>query len=93
MTTPQTSTKACIRHGPALRKLFAGIFIANDGFTQITAEEMLASGEVDAVAFGRPFIANPDLPRRFALGAPLNDLIPKHSTWPSPRPVIPIIPC
>jgi len=71
------STKACIRHGPALRKLFEGIFIANDGFTQITAGEMLANGEADAVAFGRPFIANPDLPRRFALGAPLNDPDPK----------------
>jgi 2,4-dienoyl-CoA reductase-like NADH-dependent reductase (Old Yellow Enzyme family) len=71
------STKACIRHGPALRKLFEGIFIANDGFTQTTAEEMLTTGEADAVAFGRPFIANPDLPRRIALGAPLNDPDPK----------------
>lgn len=71
------STKSCIRHGPALRKLFEGIFIANDGFTQVTAEEVLAGGEADAVAFGRPFIANPDLPRRFALGAPLNDPDPK----------------
>jgi N-ethylmaleimide reductase len=38
---------------------------------------MLASGQADALAFGRPFIANPDLPRRFALGAPLNDPDPK----------------
>ena len=71
------STKACIRHGHALRKLFAGTFIANDGFTQITAEAIIATGGADAVAFGRPFIANPDLPRRFALGAPLNDPDPK----------------
>jgi 2,4-dienoyl-CoA reductase-like NADH-dependent reductase (Old Yellow Enzyme family) len=62
------STKACIRRGPALRKLFAGIFIANDGFTQITAEEMLASGEADTVAFGRPFIANPHLPKAIRSG-------------------------
>ena len=33
---------------------------------------MLDAGEADAVAFGKLFIANPDLPRRFALGAPLN---------------------
>jgi 2,4-dienoyl-CoA reductase-like NADH-dependent reductase (Old Yellow Enzyme family) len=71
------STKACVRHAPPLRKLFEGIFIANEGFTQITAEGMLASGQADALAFGRPFIANPDLPRRFALGAPLNDPDPK----------------
>jgi 2,4-dienoyl-CoA reductase-like NADH-dependent reductase (Old Yellow Enzyme family) len=71
------SWKACVRHGPALRKLFEGIFIANDGFTQMSAEEMLANGEADAVAFGRPFIANPDLPRRFALGAALNEPDPK----------------
>jgi 2,4-dienoyl-CoA reductase-like NADH-dependent reductase (Old Yellow Enzyme family) len=71
------STKACIRHGHALRKLFAGTFIANDGFTQITAEAIIATGGADAVAFGRPFIANPDLPKRFALGAALNDPDPK----------------
>jgi 2,4-dienoyl-CoA reductase-like NADH-dependent reductase (Old Yellow Enzyme family) len=67
------STKACIRHGPALRKLFEGVFIANDGFSQTTAELTLATGQADAVAFGRSFLANPDLPRRFALGAPLNE--------------------
>ena len=36
---------------------------------------MIAAGEADAVAFGKLFIANPDLPRRFALGAPLNPWI------------------
>ena len=36
------------------------------------AEQALAAGEADAVAFGKLFIANPDLPRRFALHAPLN---------------------
>jgi len=48
-----------------------------DGFTQKAAEEFLARGEADAVAFGRPFIANPDLPCRFALGAQLNVPDPK----------------
>ena len=42
------------------------------GFTQESAEHALAGGEADAVAFGKLFIANPDLPRRFALGTPLN---------------------
>jgi 2,4-dienoyl-CoA reductase-like NADH-dependent reductase (Old Yellow Enzyme family) len=71
------SLDACIRSGPRLRKLFQGVYIANDGFTQKTAEEVLARGEADAVAFGRPFIGNPDLPRRFALGAQLNLPDPK----------------
>ena len=71
------SVDACIRSGPRLRKLFQGVFVANDGFTQKTAEDVLARGEADAVAFGRPFIANPDLPCRFALGAQLNLPDPK----------------
>ena len=71
------SLDACIRSGPGLRKLFQGIFIANDGFSQKTAEQVLARGEADAVAFGRPFIANPDLASRFALGAQLNVPDPK----------------
>jgi 2,4-dienoyl-CoA reductase-like NADH-dependent reductase (Old Yellow Enzyme family) len=60
------------RLGPALKRAFGGIYIANEGFTQVTAEKALASNEADAVAFGRLFIANPDLPRRFSEHAPLN---------------------
>ncbi|MBL8580805.1 MAG: alkene reductase [Rhizobiaceae bacterium] len=61
------------RLGPALKKAFGGVYIANEGFTdRENAEALLAAGEADAVAFGKLFIANPDLPRRFALGAPLN---------------------
>jgi len=58
--------------GPQLKKAFGGVWIANEGFTREQAEAELAAGEADAVAFGKTFIANPDLPRRFALGAPLN---------------------
>jgi N-ethylmaleimide reductase len=54
------------------RKLFAGPVIAAGGFDKHLAEAALADGLADAVAFGRPFIANPDLPRRFARNAPLN---------------------
>jgi len=71
------SLDACILSGPRLRKLFQGVFVVNDGFTQKTAEDVLARGEADAIAFGRPFIANPDLPCRFALGAQLNVPDPK----------------
>jgi len=60
------------RIGPVLKKIFGGVYIANEGFTQETAEQVLEAGEADAVCFGRAFIANPDLPERFAINAPLN---------------------
>ncbi|HEY8255669.1 MAG TPA: hypothetical protein VIG39_13560, partial [Rhizomicrobium sp.] len=47
-------------------------FIANEGFDQQSAEDLLAEGKADAVAFGKLFIANPDLVRRFRDKAPLN---------------------
>jgi 2,4-dienoyl-CoA reductase-like NADH-dependent reductase (Old Yellow Enzyme family) len=59
--------------GPTLKRAFGGPFIANEKFTQETAERAVESGDADAVAFGKLFIANPDLPRRFASGAPLNE--------------------
>lgn len=58
--------------GPQLKKAFGGTYVGNENFTQASAEAALAAGEVDAVAFGKAFIANPDLPARFRLGAPLN---------------------
>jgi len=57
---------------PELKKLFGGVLIANEAFTKETAEAAIESGQADAVAFGKPFIANPDLPERFRLNAPLN---------------------
>jgi len=58
--------------GPQLKKIFGGVFIANEKFTKETAEAAINSGRADAVAFGQLFIANPDLPERFKLSAPLN---------------------
>ncbi len=58
--------------GPHLKQVFGGAFIANEGFTRETAEAALASGAADAVAFGKLFIANPDLVERFRCDAPLN---------------------
>lgn len=60
------------RIGPELKKAFGGVYVANEKFTFETGTEVLAKGEADAVAFGVPFIANPDLPRRFREGAALN---------------------
>jgi 2,4-dienoyl-CoA reductase-like NADH-dependent reductase (Old Yellow Enzyme family) len=61
------------RLGPQLKQAFGGVYIANEKMTKESAEQLLATGEADAVAFGKLFIANPDLPKRFKLDAPLNE--------------------
>ncbi len=58
--------------GPRLRDAFGGVYIANENFTRESAEEALADGAADAVAFGKAFIANSDLVARFSAKAPLN---------------------
>ena len=61
------------RIGPALKVAFGGVYIANEKFTKETAEQVIRAGEADAVAFGKLALANPDLPHRFAMNAPLNE--------------------
>lgn len=56
---------------PYLRKIFKGSLIANGGYDAALGEKAIASGEVDLVAYGVPFLANPDLPERFRRGASL----------------------
>jgi len=56
---------------PALKRRFGGVLIANENFTADSAQQAIANGDADAVSFGKHFIANPDLPRRLQLGAPL----------------------
>ncbi len=58
--------------GPKLKAAFGGVYIANEKFDRESAERVIQAGDADAVAFGVPFIANPDLPLRYATGAPLN---------------------
>lgn len=60
------------RLGPELKRQFGGVYVANEAHTCQSAEQLLRAGEADAVAFGKLFIANPDLPKRFACNAPLN---------------------
>jgi N-ethylmaleimide reductase len=55
-----------------LRKLFTGAIIAAGGFEPDTAEAAVEEGDADLIAFGRHFVANPDLPKRIRLGLPLN---------------------
>ncbi len=71
--------------GDELRKTFGGVYIFNEGFDRETGEAVVAGGRADAVAFGRPFIANPDLPKRFSLGAPLNPPNPETFYGPGPE--------
>jgi 2,4-dienoyl-CoA reductase-like NADH-dependent reductase (Old Yellow Enzyme family) len=59
--------------GPLLKRAFGGVYIANEKFTKETAEKIIEKGDADAVAFGVPFISNPDLPKRFAENLPLNE--------------------
>ena len=65
---------------PEFREVFAGPLMGNCGYTRETAEAAIASGAADLIAFGRPFISNPDLVERFRQGlalAPESD----PSTW------------
>ena len=55
-----------------LRRAFAGEYIANGGYTRERAEQALTLGDADMIAFGSAFLANPDLPERFAAAAALN---------------------
>jgi N-ethylmaleimide reductase len=62
-----------------LRRLFDGVYIGNGSYDAAQARQAIQAGDVDAVAFGRPFIANPDLPERFRIGADLNE--PDQATF------------
>ena len=64
---------------PALRKVFRNALIVCTGFNRITAAAVIAAGEADLVAFGVPFLANPDLPTRYMLGTQTNE--PRHDTF------------
>ena len=54
------------------RPIFRGMIIGNCGHTKESAERVIAEGSADMIAFGRPFITNPDLPERFKNDWPLN---------------------
>lgn len=63
--------------GPQLKRQFGGVYIANEKFDKASAQAAIANGVADAVAFGVPFIANPDLVQRLAVDAPLNAAKPE----------------
>ena len=65
-----------------LRPLYKGAFFAGGGFTKETGEALLESGGADAIVYGTPHVANPDLLERFRRNAPLN--IPDQTTFYTP---------
>lgn len=73
------------RLAPALKKAFGGPVIGNEQYTLEQSIADLENGVVDAIGFGRSFIANPDLPARLKAGAPLNDLNPATLYAPGPE--------
>jgi 2,4-dienoyl-CoA reductase-like NADH-dependent reductase (Old Yellow Enzyme family) len=70
--------------GPHLKKIFGGVYIGNENFTKESAEASIQAGEIDAVAFGKSFIANPDLPGRLERGTVLNPPRPDSFYAPGP---------
>lgn len=81
VTTPHAQFPATARR---IRDAFGGPIILNGGFELASAEDALRAGRADLISFGRPFIANPDLVRRFETGAAL--AAPRPETFYTPGP-------
>ena len=62
--------RAVIDH---VRAHWDGVYIGNGDYDAASGAQRIGEGNADAIAFGRPFLANPDLPKRFAVNAPLNE--------------------
>ncbi|XP_040369698.1 12-oxophytodienoate reductase 2 isoform X3 [Rosa chinensis] len=69
-----------------MREAFSGTFMANGGFDREDGNNAVAEGRVDVIAYGRWFLSNPDLPKRFELNAPLNKY--DRSTFYTSDPVV-----
>ena len=69
-----------------MRKAFNGTFIVAGGYDRADGNKAVSSGYTDLVAYGRIFLANPDLPKRFELDAPLNKY--DRSTFYTSDPVV-----
>ena len=67
------SSKEDLATSAHLRTLWKSLYVVNGGYDRLRGEDALRTGHADAVAYGRAFLANPDLPRRLQLGAALNE--------------------
>jgi N-ethylmaleimide reductase len=81
-STFQPATRQLV---PAIRQAFKGALILNSDYLLDDASQALRVGEADAIAFGRPFLANPDLPARFAKRTTLNPA--NATTFYTPGPI------
>jgi len=74
----------------SLRKRFKQAYVANNGYDFALAAKVLEAGAADLIAFGKPFISNPDLVERLKTGAPLNewDRTPSMAVAPRATPII-----
>ena len=75
------------KQSPLIRELYSGPLILNSDYTAAEAEADVSSGKCDAVSFGRPYISNPDLEKRIAVGAEFNPNkdVPKSWYFPIPE--------
>ena len=64
---------------PQIRQVFTGPLVLNSDYGRTDGQAQLDAGIADAIAYGRTFLANPDLPERFRRDAPLND--DEMATW------------
>jgi N-ethylmaleimide reductase len=62
---------------PVFRPLYQGNIITNGGYNKETGESAIASGNAELVSFGKPYLANPDLVKRFSNNAPLSEPDPR----------------
>ncbi len=76
---PMAAPDGTVRVTPILRDIFGGTVIVNGGFDANSGNATIARGEADLIAFGVPFLANPDLPARYRQKAPLNS--PDQATF------------
>lgn len=76
----------CTESLTPMRKAFKGTFIVAGGYSREEGNKAVAEGRTDLVAYGRTFLANPDLPRRFELNASLNKY--DRSTFYTSDPVV-----
>ena len=73
---------ASVDYHALLRPLFKGAYLVGGGLNKESAQALLAEGRADAAVFGSTFLANPDLPERFRIDAPLN--VPNKDTFYAP---------
>ncbi len=74
------------RQSPLIRKIYSGPLILNSDYSAETAAAAVASGECDAISFGRPFISNPDLDERIRTGAEWAPNVDVPKSWYLPGP-------